>query len=418
MQKKGASQIDWIISLALFLIYVAWIFIFIRPNMNLGASKESLITILKTNFENENKWELAKYPLFVEYNLTGGRKPLMLDFPSNDTDIYFADGTPFVLWNNKLIFVTNLTTGMNAFWIIQGTNLVSEFFTEGLNTEENMAATENLTVYFDNSMPDTLIYRGTELVKSSSYKINNEPVISPISNFSNDGFAAFFFSQSGNINHTSIIFAYSPEINNFIRLDQNGSYTLLMDSNLYDFSSYYSDNSNYGDFDYGTGPRSINYSYDYITLTGSKGSLSMYFDNDANFNFTFYNSTLRMKISIPIYDDYNYRFEFHEGNHNSTKRIYYTSEIGAVDHISGINLNNISTNYSSLKSRWGFPVDRDFQISIYDNSTAFHYLGPEPLYDIGVFNGNGKNVYAEAQDLAALDDNGNYQAISLLYRIW
>ena len=43
MGKKGVSQIDWILSLALFLLYVGWLFIFIMPGINLGSNTDNTV---------------------------------------------------------------------------------------------------------------------------------------------------------------------------------------------------------------------------------------------------------------------------------------------------------------------------------------------------------------------------------------
>ncbi len=418
MKKRGSSQIDWIISLSLFLLYVGWFFVFIRPSINLGTSKDALVTIITNNFEDDSSWQLKKYPLFVEYNLSGGRKPLMLDYNLNATDIYFVDYIPFTIWNNKLLFVANVTTGMNTFWLIEGTNQTSQYGLEGLNIEPDRAVTENLTVYLDDYLPDTLFYKGTELIESMSYKINDYSFVSDITNYTDNGFAAFFSAGNPNFNHTAIVFSYSPEINNFIQLEQNTSYIMQITADIYDFDSYFSDNNHYGNFEYENDSQSMNYSFDYITIYSSNKYISMFFDNYVSFNFTSYNSTLTLNIFMPISDNYHYRFVFHDGNYSEVKRASYSSQFGAVDYLTGININNITTNYSYLKEIWGFPDDSNFQILVYDNSTAFHYLSPEPLYEIGTFTGQGKNVYSESEDKLALDENGNYQTISLLYRIW
>jgi hypothetical protein len=418
MGKRGESQIDWIISLSLFLIYIAWFFIFIRPNISLGTSKDTLITILKTNFDADSSWELKEYPLFVEYNSSGGRKPLMLDYTQNRTDIYFTDGTPFVIWNSKLFFVANVSQGMNAWWLIEGVNQSNDFYYEGLNTENDRAATENLSVYFEDSMPQNVLYKGTVLIGDISYEINGES-FSPVShNYTNRGMVAFFTAAGTNINHTTVIFPYIPETENFIDLGQDEGYNMVIDADLYQFRSYYSDNGNYGNFQYSNSSQNLNYTYNYITLTGSSGSISMFFDSDVKFNFTYYNTTLRVKMVLPIEGDYNYRLQFHDGNYSSAVKKSYSSSFGAVKKLRGVNLNNISTNYSRLKARWGFPADRNFQILVYENSSAFLYADSDILQQIGKYDESSKSVYTESQDIKALDETGNYRTISLLYKIW
>src|SRR3989344_5818346 len=98
MQKRGVSQIDWIMSLAIFLLYVIWFFIFISPGLTLGSNKDSFMLLLEDKFIEEFSWQLGKFPLFVEYNSTSGMKPIIINYTLNKTDIKFEDGTDFVIW--------------------------------------------------------------------------------------------------------------------------------------------------------------------------------------------------------------------------------------------------------------------------------------------------------------------------------
>ena len=66
MNKKGVSHVDFVISLAIFLIYIFGIFLYIKPNFGVVYSNDRMVEIVRDNFEEEVYWVIKKVPLFVE----------------------------------------------------------------------------------------------------------------------------------------------------------------------------------------------------------------------------------------------------------------------------------------------------------------------------------------------------------------
>ena len=184
--------------------------------------------------------------------------------------------------------------------------------------------------------------------------------------------------------------------------------------NLDTFGNYYSNNIYFGEFNFGAESDNTNYAYDYVTLYGDQ-ALTLYFDNYVEFNFTDYNETLMLDITMPVQDDYIYRLIFHDGNYEDIDRVEYDIRFGAINVLEGIYLDNITTNRTYLQKEWNFY--EDFQINVYNNYSIYQHL-EDPLYQIGVFDSGVKSVLAQTQDLYALDTNGNYNPININYRIW
>lgn len=64
LKKKGLNQIDWVISLAIFLLYIAWFFIFLKPQIQKSSDFAPLGRDVKENFKNDIYYSADKYPLF------------------------------------------------------------------------------------------------------------------------------------------------------------------------------------------------------------------------------------------------------------------------------------------------------------------------------------------------------------------
>lgn len=426
MGKRGASQIDWIMSLSLFLLYVGWFFVFVTPSINFATSKDTLILNLKDNFEDEFKASLIKYPIFIDYSGEAGMKPVFVNYTSNHTDLNFLEGTDYLIWAGNLIFLANLSSDMTTYWVIQGKNYTNSPDFVGMNTEDTRVSTENISVYFENSFPDRIVYKDDTKINGVDYYANEYSLSSTNYTYNDSGFAAIYSATTKNINHTSFVFAFNRDIYNFITIDNpQSNYTFEINLNLDDYPSYYSDNLHFGDFPYGNGSESLNYSYDEITFYGD-GALTIFFDNYVEFNLTSYNTTLNAQIKIPVSGSiYLYKYIFHEGNYSAVNRTAYESRIGSIHELEGIYIENITTNYTQLKSRWGFPSTRNFDIRVYGNSSAYNYgnssaynFEQSPSYRIGTFNPRARTVYSETEDTYALDDEGNYLPISINYRIW
>jgi hypothetical protein len=420
VEKKGVSQLDWIMSLALFLLYIIWFFVLIMPSLSSTFTKDTFLSSLDTDFKEDFSWELNKYPIFIEYNLSPRTRPVIFNMTTNKTDFKFTDGLNYIFWKGKMIFIANLSSQVTTFFLMEGGNYSNQTRNfETIDVNDDRVSTENLTVRFDDSMVERIDYLGEEKIAGLTYKLN-DITYSPLNATWNDsGFAGIYSSTTQNINISSLVFAYSPEIHNFISTaSQDSNYTLVINMNLKNYASYFSNNDYYGNFLYSNSTANVNYSFNYITLYSSSDSLSMHFDDDVTFSFTDYNRTLKLKMTIPFRDRYSFTYIFHEGGYGYADYDSYDVRFGAKETVKGIYLSNISTNYSYLKEKWKVPAGKEFNIQVFSNTTSYNYLQDDPLYEIGSRPAKDKQVIAKSVDGYSLDPDGNYLPIAINYRTW
>lgn len=65
--KKGVSYIDVAISAGIFILYMLFIFVTLKPGIKEDISGEYLLQIVNSNFNNKISTNLSKYPLFINY---------------------------------------------------------------------------------------------------------------------------------------------------------------------------------------------------------------------------------------------------------------------------------------------------------------------------------------------------------------
>jgi len=414
MKKRGVSQIDWIVSLALFLLYLAWFFAFVTPQIKTTTNKDSSIETLKDKFYDEFKWSVYKFPLFVESNNTPKYQPIIMTYESNRTDLWFVDGTNYLLWNNKLILLANLSSEKETFWILSGNDYSPDYTSTGFNSENKSVSTENFTMRLDESLPDSAWYKEKEKFDNAEYKINNFNFDVSTNELNEFGFVAMYTARTENINHTSLVFDKNSEVYNYFLTESDNEYLFTIDLDLDDYDSYYSNNLYYDDFEYGETLKSVNFTNDYLTLYGPD-AFTIFLDDDTEFNLSYYNESLHLKMSFYVSDGYLYRYVFHDGDYNNIERDYYNGRFGVIKKLEGIDFLSIETNYTYLKNKWEFK--KEFEINVYENSSAYTYLY-DPEYIIGSYTPGGRNVISETEDIDRLVDNGEYEIIGVNFRVW
>jgi hypothetical protein len=414
MGKRGASEIDWIISMSIFLLYIGWFFAFVLPQVNVMAGKDASMYMLKDAFYERNSWSMHKFPVFVFSNTTGQFIPAIADYEMNRTDLHMADRRTFELWNGRLLFLADIETSPGVYYLLDGGSFQDEEQSEGLNIVEDWLSTSNLSVYFESSLPEKIRYKDDDRADDISFLINGV-LIDPLNHsHSNFGFAGVFEYKTGSLNITTFVFQHNPDVLMHISAQEDVTYSMVMRMKLDNYDSYFSDNNNFGDLRYSNLSQTEIFSHDYITLYGDD-ALSIYFNDTADINLTYYNRTLWMAADFTIKDDDWIKLSFHEGDFGDAEEYSTSYAYGAVEELEGLRLEDFSADYDELKQAWGY--DKEFYIAIYENTTSLSYQY-EPSYVIGEFDPKEGLVYAEDVDYLALTPEGEMRPVRVNFRIW
>lgn len=412
LTKKCISQLDWVMSLALFLLYLGWFFTFIIPNLNIQKERTIKIELLKNNFLEEHKIEKNYFSLFVTSEQQQKNKPIIVKKPFTQNTSFYMYKDNFVL-NNYLFFISDIYE-KNIFDIYLGENYnISNYYP--ILADSNNCIIENMSVDFKKELPHEIYYKNNLKIKINDYLINNISILENNGYFNKKNFAAVYQKQS-NINFTTIIFSNNPEIyfilflpeeynydeyinnDNFNYLENLPTYDLEINLELENYLSYYSDNNNYGDFDYLNTSQKININSDFVKIYSNSESLIFFFNN-SEYEFESYNTTLLLKIKTKInYNNTIFKIAF---DRNNLKKQDYDYFYGVLKTNKGIFLEDIK-NYTYYKNKWNL----DFYITIYNesvlpNSKYILYQLGEPL--------NKKVIYAKSEQINVYRKNDDNQ---------
>jgi len=76
MNKKGLSHVDWVISMGMFILYVMFMLLFIKPGVTSMFKDENLVGIVENNLFEEGYVSIEKIPVYVVLkDLSDGQDP-------------------------------------------------------------------------------------------------------------------------------------------------------------------------------------------------------------------------------------------------------------------------------------------------------------------------------------------------------
>lgn len=130
--KKASTNVDWVISLGIFLTYVLFLFIFLKPGIQEEYDQDSLFDILERNIYIEANYSLDTLPIYIDSSTSG-----YFEFECNNdfhyTDDWYGpymalmdknggifDGQEmsYTINSNKIKFNVFLQNGLNKFLIL------------------------------------------------------------------------------------------------------------------------------------------------------------------------------------------------------------------------------------------------------------------------------------------------------------
>lgn len=99
MVKKGASHVDWAISMGIFLVYILVVITFIRPGLAPGYQADDLLDYVETSLVDELRLDIEKTPLYVNY----------VGFEDPGDSYHFAiNENPFSVYDRLILYDENI----------------------------------------------------------------------------------------------------------------------------------------------------------------------------------------------------------------------------------------------------------------------------------------------------------------------
>ncbi|MFC1697756.1 hypothetical protein ACFL1H_05460 [Nanoarchaeota archaeon] len=384
--RKALIQTDWIISLAIFLIFIGWFFGFLRPIM-IPETTSPFLNLLENNFDDDTKTIITKLPIYLN-STQSSLEPIIINVNYNESQSSFLDNR-HLTFNNKLLSYGNL--GEYEYLYISNNAYTRRTESFDIMSNSQQTTMTDLILNFTNSLIENIEYKASLKADNINYNISGTPSYD----------SSNFVAQYTTTNHDSYVFA------NFTRIYSTITNPIEITMDLDPYTFVYDGSS-----------KAINYSLNQCeTFTNNfidfyNGDGIAIISDNLEGRFC-YDNTNKLNLSLTISNDYT--IAIHEGNYNNIIQLddQYTPFIGVEQYIEGYSTELLdqleNSNYNQKKTEWNLQSS-NFLITITnitDDSTIFEY-GQQPL---------SSNIKTTEYYDYLVDEYGNKEEVKVNLRI-
>lgn len=434
-QKRGLSQVDWAISLGIFMLFLVWFFMFAAPSFSAPETSDSLTYIIEQGL-NDYKWNVYRTPIFLVSNQTYGSNVYEPFFAS----LYLTNNLNYTIYSDKLqkeiyfqnalegiVFLYNSSLNNDQVWIVGSTE---EYFVENdfydLSSSMNKISIKNYNFFVDfvSGYPEKLLFNYDTRVDNIDYYVGGvaiEELDEAI--YSTSPLFSLYKSSTNSFNMSQFVFANNPGLYNFIDVfDLFGNeLDFKLDMDIYNYDNYFLNNSAFGNLDY-ENTICENFTNSFINFYDEDGGFVLIFSKPVLLEFCLFadesSNGVNLEISSKLTNNFNYKYVFYEGDYSRAFDFIGMSEVksGVSENLYGLNLEKMMSLKSrnvDLKEIFMFPTNNDFQIIIKDA------LDEEELLNIQSAQIDSlSNVYAKEYSDFILDEFGKMRRVIVNVLTW
>lgn len=419
--KEGlAVDIDWIVSLGIFLIYIGVFFVMIRQLPLQQTFTGALLDNVADGIEDSTKWHVKKLPLVIFSNLSE-TEPVIVRFAYDWQNVSFRDNMSFDKKDSRLIFIKALVQGKNVLELATSAeSYPAPQAVFDLTASENLASvnSQRFSAEFSNALLSRVSHFDKERLTGLSIgiegvKLNPETATVKANITSLSAAYKLIFPQ---LNHTSYVVGGYSRLLNYVNTDVKEPHSLKVSATLGNYTFFFINNAVSGALNY-TSPGCTNSFGRYIDFYDDISGVTFIGPEGTNLSFCTANSSVRLSIEFQIGNETRYDILFHPGDFNNTlKQVSpYKTAFGIIEDLTGISLKLYrkmnETSYEALKRSWSYPNAREFSFALYNatGSVVFNYQPKAP----GI-----TNVFAKELDVFALDKYGTKSKHKLRIKGW
>ncbi len=379
---RGASQIDWIISLAFFMLYLGFFFVFLQNQITPVEDDNGVLDLVEDGIREDAKTAINKIPLVVHSNITG-TELVVADFPLTWTNFSFVDNRSYLL-DDKLFFESDLSENTFHFIVTSDEGYEIPLTVQDLVATNDVVFvnTKGFSAEFDTlGIVRTIQHLGER--RMSDYNVTIDGLLFSTQDIGTTittrPFAATYEAESITLQHKSHVFAGYGRMYSYLELLEKGvQRNVTISATILNATNYYVDVVTFGAFD-----------YDEETCTTSEGTFIDFFDPDAGisfmtedvseFEYCVTDGAVQFSMKLQFVNESSFRIMTHEDDYETTEPLVspYSVEYGYIENVSALSYQGIKsinqTEYRTLKTDWNFPRTQDFAYTISNVSGGVIY---------------------------------------------
>ncbi|MBI5398303.1 hypothetical protein HZB03_02460 [Candidatus Woesearchaeota archaeon] len=414
LHKKALSQVDWAISLSIFLIYLALFFIFVKPLIVPSRNIDSLMENLEDKFLDDTQTTVERVRIFVTQKVNSQFDFIIANFtyPTWNASNMAASTDYFAVDVGKVFFLLNTTQTKKAALfhplVKRRTNPLP-----ALIADVDHAEFESFRALFDDELLQRMVFRGATRVSGVQYRVDGG-TLSPGGTFARtDVYAKYKVRDE--INHSTYVPASNSRVYVFMLSDDSKDHNMTFSANIFNFTRYFVDQSRRGTVAYSSVQTCEEFTSRFIDFNDGETGIAFFTEPASSMSFCSNLTALTFSFLITVSNtSSSYAIFAHDGDHTAVQNYPITPINGVREQLVGISDANVSNlklyDYTQLKQRWSFPAERDFNITV---------LSPVINATFGRTTTKNVDAYGRKKVVSfALDRNLNTPTGTLQFVVW
>ncbi|MBT7902366.1 hypothetical protein HN587_00775 [Candidatus Woesearchaeota archaeon] len=364
--KRGITQTDWVISLGIFLVYLFWFFVFITPFMSTERNTDTVLQIVQDNLEKEIFQIHYSLPIYFHENVSNSYEPIILDnYPGiNSTNAVFNSGY-YEVDENRLLFLANTSRhSYDLVWPIYSGKLKQPSSVKPMVSGDTVNS-GGMSVRFENHQFYSIFYKDALRVQGLGIWVDGyeDEVVTGVRGNTSLVFKETRFGEL--MDADFYIFGKNSRIYSFINVTDYKIHDLTFAFNLHNYTRVYQE---------GLPGQLIDYEIeicrefegDNIHFSDATTGLSFFLGVNSTFLVCANQTQLNITIDFELVNETWFNIFLHQLNgeivnypivpYYGMKSQQYLISKQKVEQLAGF-------TYPELKSLFGYPAKRDFNIS-------------------------------------------------------
>lgn len=420
-RKRGTTHIDWVISLGIFLFYIVWFFVFINPQISKSVELTPISYAIKEKLQLNAYEKIEKTPIFLKINENRTNKLIILNFtPKYGTDKFSLKDDEYYFYNNKIYLLKDYLPQNILIEITESNSTYNQSETSGdLIVKNNKVQTsKEFLTEFERTIPKKVTYKEINRINNLKIKLE-EAEITP-KNETNITTGLFHQEklESQRINVSTTIFAKNSIIflsteKNDIRLNKRVNISMEINN----FDNYFIDTEEFGEVILNTS-KCKEKKGNYLKFYDETNSLNFILPDQTDIKICFNENNVGLTLLNPNSKINDIYLIFDNSSYTNSNFLDYTYTQGVNDESEVLSLKKLNNlDYDNLKNELGLPDERDFQITVWNN-TLSEIIRDKKLFELGLEKTSSDNVYVnEYSDYINLD-SGIKNKITVGIKVW
>jgi hypothetical protein len=412
--KKGLSHVDWAMSLGIFLLYLAWFFIFVKPLLAPEGSMDALLDILEDGVTDHISQEVSRVQVFVPGGFSSHYAPMIIPFDelwSSSDMSHTADH--FVVDDAKMFFMANLSN-TTTFHFYHPHEALTSAAPAAIIADEDIARSGDFSAYFDDHILDRVLFLGDERLRDFTVEVD-DTIIGDVGSFQNWTFLAKYQSAGDYINISSYVFAENTGIYSYIAPSDYRNHSVVIGFTAYNYTDFYFDPISNGELEYSAREDCRYYTSGFLDLYDSTAGLLVMFSRNISIRLCTNETNPAVQLEFDSYSGSEDRLiiMFHEGGVDDVIDYPIEPVVGVTETLDTFSADRLSLlknrDYGYLKQLFGYPDRRDFNIAFTSDVVSVSAgAAPPDLED----------VYARDVEGYVLDKDYQMKRVSLTLNVW